>query len=58
MAKCHLVPQLCVCEDEAKEDEVSKKGDDADDQDGQPNPRVKLGRQNRCHKFETDLNGK
>ena len=34
----HLVPQLCVCEDEAKEEEVGEKGDDADDQDGQPYP--------------------
>ena len=34
----HLMPQLCVCEDEAKEDEVGEKGDDADDQDGQTDP--------------------
>ena len=34
----HLMPQLCVSEDEAKEDEVGEKGDDADDQDHQTDP--------------------
>ena len=36
------MPQLCVCEDEAKEDKVGEKGDDADDQDGQTDPWVQL----------------
>ena len=34
----HLMPQLCVGKDEAKEDEVGEEGDDADDQDDQANP--------------------
>ena len=38
------MPQLCVCEDEAKEDEVGEEGDDADDQDDQANPWVELCR--------------
>ena len=36
------MPQLCVGEDEAKEDEVGEEGDDADDQDDQANPWVEL----------------
>ena len=38
------MPQLCVGEDEAKEDEVGEEGDDADDQDDQANPWVELCR--------------
>ena len=34
----HLMSQLCVGEDEAKEDKVREEGDDADDQDDQANP--------------------
>ena len=33
----HLVQQLFLWEDEADEEEISKKGDDADHQDGQTN---------------------
>ena len=45
------MPQLCVREDEAKEDEIGEQGDDADDQDGQANPGVELERQSRCHQI-------
>ena len=38
--------QLIVREDEDKEDEIGKQGDDAYDQDGQANPGVELERQN------------
>ena len=51
------MPQLCVGEDEAKEDEVGEEGDDADDQDDQANPWVQLQRQG-CHKMRIDRNVK
>ena len=38
------MPQLCISEDEAKENEIGEQGDDADDQDDQANPGVELER--------------
>ena len=38
------MPQLCIREDESTEDEIGKKGDDADGQDDQANPGVELER--------------
>ena len=51
------MPQLCVGEDESKEDEVGEKGDDADDEDDQADPWVKLQRQ-KCQKMRIDRNVK
>ena len=36
------MPQLNIREDDSKEDEISEKGDDADDQDGQADIAVHL----------------